>query len=133
MKHSFKIISLLCIQLFIYSCVFGQCPTKFVHVRGPANPLCDSSKLNWATWSSVSGSSGAGTISSELSVLVTKPTGGLSTTGGMFNGGVFPTQYSVPVNSTAIRNDLAGLFTFCFNVHVVNPQIALSSIGNPGL
>lgn len=103
-----------------------------VSILRKVNPLCDSTKLNWASWSSVDGTSGAGAISSNLSVLVSKPSGGLSTTGGMFNGGVFPPQYSVPVGSTAIRNDLAGLFTFCFNVPVYNPQIAMASIGNPG-
>jgi gliding motility-associated-like protein len=107
-------------------------PIPIVHVRGRLNPLCDSSKLDWAAWTTVNATSGSGTISSNLSVLVTKPSGGLSTTGGMFNGGVFPAQYNVPANSTAIRNDLAGLFTFCFNTPVVNPQIALSSIGSPG-
>ncbi len=100
-----------------------------VNVRGPVNPLCDSTKLNWASWGAVNATSGPGTISSDLSVLVTKPSGGLSTTPSMFNGGVFPTQYNVPVNSTAIRNDLAGLFTFCFNRPVVNPQVAFASIG----
>jgi gliding motility-associated-like protein len=104
-----------------------------VSVKASAvSSLCDSSKLNWAAWSSVSGSSGIGGISSDLTITVSKPTGGLSTTGGMYNGGIFPTQYNVPVNNTAIRNDLAGLFTFCFNRPVVNPQIALSSIGSPG-
>ncbi len=103
-----------------------------VNVRAAANPLCDSTKLNWASWSSVNSTTGTGIISSDLNVTVTKPTGGLSTTGGMFNGGVFPPQYNVPVNNTAIRNDLAGLFTFCYNQPVVNPQIALSSIGNGG-
>ena len=107
-------------------------PKPVVNVIGRVNPLCDSTKLNWAAWSTVNGTSGAGTISSDLSVLVTKPTGGLSTTGGMYNGGVFPPQFNVPANNTAIRNDLAGLFTFCFNRPVLNPQIALSSIGNSG-
>lgn len=101
-----------------------------VNVNSGLNPLCDSTKLNWATWANVNATSGVGPISSNLSVTVTKPSGGLSTTGGMFNPSIFPPQYSVPVNSTAIRNDLAGLFTFCFNAPVVNPQIALSSIGN---
>ena len=103
-----------------------------VEVSAGGNPLCDSTKLNWASWGTVNGTSGSGTISSDLSVVVTKPSGGLSTTGGMYNGGIFPTQYNVPAGSTAIRNDLGGLFTFCFNRPVVNPQIAMSSIGNPG-
>lgn len=107
-------------------------PLPVVDVRAGQNPQCDSAKLNWANWTSVNSTTGVGTISSSLSVTVTKPTGGLSTTGGMYNGGVFPSQYDVPANNTAIRNDLAGLFTFCFNVPVVNPQIALSSIGNSG-
>lgn len=110
----------------------GMDPQPDVEVSAGVNPLCDSTKLNWASWASVNSTTGVGVISSDLSVTVTKPTGGLSTTGGMFNPGVFPTQYDVPVNNTAIRNDLAGLFTFCFNRPVVNPQIALSSIGNSG-
>ena len=116
---------------FVFFCshlLNAQCNN--VRVRGGLNPLCDSTKLNWASWTSVNATTGIGYISSDLNVTVTKPTGGLSTTGGMYNGGVFPTQYTVPANSTAIRNDLAGLFTFCFNQPVVNPQIALSSIGN---
>lgn len=107
-------------------------PKPIVNVKAGQNPACDSTKLSWAAWSSVNATTGNGTISSNLSVTVTKPSGGLSTTGGMFNGGVFPSQYDVPANSTAIRNDLAGLFTFCFNVPVVNPQIAMASIGNSG-
>ncbi|MGB3947617.1 MAG: PKD domain-containing protein [Bacteroidia bacterium] len=102
-----------------------------VNVNSGLNPLCDSTKLNWATWSSVNSTTGVGIISSNLSVTVSKPSGGLSTTGVMYNGGIFPSQYTVPGSSTAIRNDLAGLFTFCFSSPVVNPQIALSSIGNP--
>ncbi|MES2141184.1 MAG: PKD domain-containing protein [Bacteroidota bacterium] len=119
-----------CINTAVVTLTVNPKPT--VDVRGPMNPLCDSTKLNWASWGTVTGTSGAGTISSDLSVLVTKPSGGLSTTGGMYNGGVFPPQYNVPANNTAIRNDLAGLFTFCFNRPVVNPQIAMSSIGNGG-
>ena len=101
-----------------------------VSIITPVNPLCDSTRLNWGTWTSVTGTSGSATISSNLSINVSKPTGGMSTTAGMFNGGVFPPQFNVPINSTALRNDLAGLFTFCFNQPVVNPQIAIASIGN---
>lgn len=103
-----------------------------VHVRGALNPLCDSTKLNWASWTSVNATTGIGYISSDLNVTVSKPSGGLGTTGGMFSGGVFPPQHNVPINNTAILNQLAGVFTFCFNQPVLSPQIALSSIGNSG-
>ena len=107
-------------------------PLPDVNIERPINPLCDSTKLNWASWTSVNSNGGLGIISSNINVQVTKPSGGLSTTGGMFNGGVFPSQYNVPSNNTALRNDLAGLFTFCFNQPVLSPQIAMSSIGNGG-
>ncbi|MDP1747394.1 MAG: hypothetical protein Q8L90_17610, partial [Bacteroidota bacterium] len=32
-------------------------PKPVVDVRGPMNPLCDSTKLNWASWGTVSGTS----------------------------------------------------------------------------
>ena len=107
-------------------------PLPDVNIERPINPLCDSTKLNWASWTSVNSNGGLGIISSNINVQVTKPSGGLSTTGGMFNGGVFPSQYNVPSNNTALRNELAGLFTFCFNQPVLSPQIAMSSIGNSG-
>lgn len=103
-----------------------------VKIQNPLNPLCDSTRLNWVTWTSVNGTSGAGTISSSLNMTLNKPSGGMSTTAGMFNGGVFPPQFNVPISATSLRNDLAGLFTFCFNTPVVNPQIAMASIGNGG-
>ncbi len=119
-----------CVNTTPVSITVSQKP--LVNVSAGGNPQCDSSKFNWGSWSSVTATTGNGTISSDLSITVTKPTGGLSTTAGMYNGGVFPAQYDVPANNTAIRNDLAGLFTFCFNRPVINPQIALSSIGNGG-
>jgi gliding motility-associated-like protein len=94
------------------------------------NPLCDPNALNWASWSNVNGSAAQGSISSTINLTVTHSVGGMSTTADMFNGGVFPVQYGVPINNTALRNDLAGQFNFCFNVPVSNPQIAFSSIGN---
>jgi gliding motility-associated-like protein len=94
------------------------------------NPLCDPNTLNWASWTNVSGSTAQGSISSTINLTVTHSVGGMSTTPEMFNGGVFPAQYGVPINNTALRNDLAGQFNFCFNVPVSNPQIAFSSIGN---
>jgi len=123
-------ILLLVLQLIAGCSAIAQCPTNFVRIVGRLNPLCDSTQLDWASWSTVTPTGGTAVISSQLSVTVTKPTGGLSTTAGMFAGNLFPTQYNVPINNTALSNVLAGLFTFCFSQPVVNPQIALSSIGN---
>jgi gliding motility-associated-like protein len=96
------------------------------------NPLCDPNALIWANWTNVTGTTAQGTISSTINMNITHSVGGMSTTPEMFNGGIFPTQYGVPINNTALRNDLAGQFNFCFNVPVSNPQIAFSSIGNGG-
>lgn len=110
----------------------AQCP-PFMQVTGGSSPLCDSTVLNWATWNSVGGNTAFGTISSTINITVNMSGGGLGTTGGMFSPGTFPPQYNVPVNSTAIQNVNAGVFTFCFNVPVTNPQIALSSVGSPSI
>ena len=96
------------------------------------NPLCDPNSLNWVTWNSVGGNNANGTISSDISMTLIHSVGGMSTTPVMFSGATFPPQYNVPITSTSIRNDLAGLLTFCFNQTVSNPQIAFSSIGNSG-
>ena len=106
--------------------------TSPLSITGPINPYCDTTKLDWVTWSSVTATSGVGTIASNLSLTLTKPTGGLATTPGMFGIGNFPPQYNVP-NSTSIENTLAGVFTFCFNHPVIDPQVAFSSIGQAGI
>jgi len=102
-----------------------------VRITSGTNPLCDSTQLDWSTWVSVNGSTAIGTISSNISVSVTMSTGGLFTTSEMFNGGVFPPQYNVPVNNLSIANSNAGLYTFCFSSPIIDPQIALASVGNP--
>jgi len=102
-------------------------------ITGPVNPYCDTTKLDWVSWSSVTATSGVGTIGSGLSLTLSKPTGGLSTTPSMFAGGNFPPQYNVPLNATTIENTLAGVFTFCFSRPVVDPQVAFSSIGQAGI
>ena len=126
-------IILFCLQLFAGCLALAQCPSNFVHIVGRLNPLCDSSQLDWASWTNVTNTGGTAVISSQLSVTVTKPNGWLSTSPGMFSGNLFPAQYNLPINNTALKNVLAGLFTFCFSQPVVNPQIALASIGNGGL
>ncbi len=95
------------------------------------NMMCDTT-LIWAEWSSFIPNPVTGTVNGTNGVTVTHSNGDLTATAQMYNGGLFPTEYNVPTNSTAIRNDLAGLVTFCFDTPVTNPQIALSSIGNPG-
>ena len=101
-----------------------------ISVTSPINPYCDTTKLDWVTWSSVNATSGVGTISSNLSLTLTKPTGGLSLTPSMYSSGTFPTQYNIPINNQTLENTLAGVFTFCFSKPVVAPQVAFSSIGS---
>lgn len=131
MKRCIAIVFFLS-QLLWHHAGYSQCPVGFVHITGGVHSLCDSSVLDWAsfTTASVTDTSGAATISSSLSILVSKPTGGLSVTPSVYNGSVFPTQYNVPINSVTLRSDLAGLFTFCYSTPVLNPQIALASIGS---
>jgi len=96
------------------------------------SPLCDSTKLDWANWTSISGTSATGNISSNLTVSVTKPTGSMFSTPVMNSGSVFPANYNVPANQTSIANNVAGLFTFYFNNPVRDPIVALASIGRQG-
>ena len=112
--------------------------TATVHITNSATPtidiansLCGSQGLYWATWNSLNSTSGSGTFGNlGVTVSVTHSAGGLSTTSTMYNHSTFPSQYNVP-NTTSLRNDSAGTFTFCFSQPVTNPQIAFSSIGNP--
>jgi gliding motility-associated-like protein len=108
-------------------------PGLNMSITGPVNPYCDTTKLDWVTWSSVTATSGVGTVSSNLSISLTKPTGGLATTPSLFASGNFPTQYNLPINNTTLENTLAGVFTFCFSKPVIDPQVAFSSIGQAGI
>lgn len=95
------------------------------------NSLCTATPMYWATWNNVTSTSGTGTFAGlGVTVDVTHSQGGLSTTSVMFGHSTFPSTYNVP-NTTTLRNDLAGTFTFCFSQPIENPQIAFSSIGNP--
>ncbi len=131
MKKTLLPIIIFTTFLLLNCSLFAQCDSCTVRVTGGSNPLCDSTQLDWATWGAVSTTTAAGTISNNITINVTMSTGGLSTTPAMFNGTVFPPQYNVPINSTAISNSLAGIFTFCFSQPVRDPQIAFASIGNP--
>jgi gliding motility-associated-like protein len=95
------------------------------------NATCNPNQLSWAQWGNITSNTATGTIGS-IGVNVTHSAGGLSPhPGGMHPGATFPPQFDVPVSATTIRNDLAGLFTFCFDVPVTNPQVAFASIGSP--
>jgi serine protease inhibitor len=94
------------------------------------NPACQPNSLSWGTWNSISNNNAIGTVGNGINVSVNHSSGGLSSSSQMYAVSNFPAQYNVPLNATAIRNDLAGTFTFCFNQPVMNPQVALSSIGN---
>lgn len=118
-------------------CVATQSETAVVKdkpivVISDNNPLCDPSVLNWVSIDTYSATTMQGSVSSNISMTLTHSNGGLSTTTNMYNGAIFPAQYNVPLTGNIVRNDLSGLMTFCFNTPVLNPQIAISSIGNPG-
>jgi gliding motility-associated-like protein len=108
-------------------------PGLNMSLTGPVNPYCDTTKLDWVTWSSVTATSGVGSVSSNLSISLTKPSGGLFTTPSLFASGNFPPQYNLPANNTTLGNTQAGLFTFCFSKPVIDPQVAFSSIGQSGI
>jgi gliding motility-associated-like protein len=96
------------------------------------DPLCDPSQLSWVEWDNISSNTAIGNIDGEINIEVTHSAGGFFSTTEMFSGFLFPPQYNVPISSTSLASENAGLFTFCFDVPVNNPQIALSSVGNPG-
>ena len=104
-----------------------------ISITTPPNSFCDTAKLDWVSWSSVTATSGTGAVSANLSVSLTKPTGGLFTTPSLFASGNFPAQYNLPSNNTTLGNTQAGVFTFCFNKPVLDPQVAFSSIGQGGI
>ena len=97
--------------------------------------------LQWVNWSSISGTSGTGTLpsgrtvngvaSSGTGVTLTHSVGGMSGAN-TWSPNTYPTQFSVPNTTNTIKNTLAGTFTVTFASAVTNPQIALGSIGNPG-
>ncbi|MFM6976366.1 MAG: LamG-like jellyroll fold domain-containing protein, partial [Sphingobacteriaceae bacterium] len=114
--------------------------TKTVSVSGTVNAvaqlniqnsLCANQGLYWSTtWTDVTSTSAKGLIG-NVGVTVTHSNGGLFTTSYMYQHASFPGQFNVP-NATTLANQNAGTFTFTFDSPVNNPQVAFSSIGNPG-
>jgi hypothetical protein len=95
--------------------------------------------IQWVNWSSISGTSGTGTLPSGRTVNGVASTGtGVTlshSVGGMsgastLSPNTYPTQFNVPNTTNTIKNTLAGTFTVTFASAVTNPQIALGSIGN---
>ena len=117
----------------------GQCATTAtmtINVDNPSilhitkdDPNCNPNQLSWSSVNTINPTVAITTIGSNT-ITITKPSGGLFSTPDVYNGSIFPPQYNLPINSTTLANDSAGLFTFCYNTPVVNPQIAISSIGN---
>jgi hypothetical protein len=93
---------------------------------------CNPSQLSWSTVNTINSSTAIASIGSN-SITINNTSGGLFSTSNVYNGGVFPSQYNLPINNLTLANNISGLFTFCFNTPVSNPQIAIASIGNPGL
>jgi hypothetical protein len=120
----------------------GQCATtasmtitvdspSIVHITKD-DPNCNPSQLSWSTVNTINTTSAITTIGSNT-ITITKPSGGLFSTSSVFSGNSFPSQYNLPINGTSLANNEAGLFTFCFDTPVTNPQIAIASIGHNGL
>ena len=120
----------------------GQCETTItmtIVVDPPSilyitnnDPNCNPSALSWSTLNTINPNTASASIDTNL-ITINKPTGGLFSTSNVFNGNIFPSQYNLPINSLTLANNESGLFTFCFNTPVQNPQIAIASIGRPGL
>ncbi len=125
--------------LYTFTPDAGQCAstaTMTITVDSPAilhitkdDPNCNPNQLSWSSVNTISPTVATTTLGTNT-ITITKPSGGLFSTTNVFNGSMFPAQYNLPINSTTLANDAAGLFTFCYNTPVVNPQIAISSIGN---
>ncbi len=96
------------------------------------DPNCNPNTLSWSTLNNINANTATASIGTNL-ITINKPTGGLFSTSNVYSGNIFPPQYNLPINNLTLANNESGLFTFCFNTPVQNPQIAIASIGRPGL
>ena len=100
-------------------------------------PNCEKSEVfNWINWTTISDKEAIGEINingKKIIATVSHSVGGLFQTNGMFNGTIFPSQYTVPISNSSIANSLAGVFKIKFSEPVSNPIFAFASIGNSGL
>lgn len=96
-------------------------------------PTFGSSGFQWMTINSIDGSNASGIGQNNITVLITQTGGGMFDSGYVFNAGVFPIEYGVPVDSiTTIANTQAGIFTATFSQPVKDPLVAFASVGQPG-
>lgn len=91
--------------------------------------------FQWAKFSSITGSTARGTISSvgftyTLTDLNNNPIN-IQTTTGMYQHSDFPAEYDVPNDDPTIKNTQASRNTLTFDSTILNPVLVFSSIGNP--
>ncbi len=84
----------------------------------------------YATWDSVSGTTGTGTIGGTSFTYTSSVS--IQTTTNLYAANLFPAQFDVPNVNPTIRNDFASTNTVTFSAPVLNPMVVFSSIGNPG-
>lgn len=123
------IISSGCLANIIQTVSINPPPSVYVI---NTNSQCDTTKIDWMNFNTVTPTSASGSVGG-YSINATQTNPGLFAHSGMYGVGNFPSQYSVATITNAIANNQAGLFTFCFNESVINPQICLSSIGQGGI
>jgi gliding motility-associated-like protein len=92
---------------------------------------CAPGPFNWVSWNTITSNSAIGSIGTN-NVTVNFTTGGMFQTAGVFSGNIFPVQFNLPINSTSLAGQNAGEMTFCFDQPVLNPQVAIASLGNGG-
>jgi hypothetical protein len=90
-----------------------------------------SSGFKWMTINSISNGSASGIGQNNITISITQNGGGMQTENGMYSPFTFPEEYGVPRTGDQIRNTKAGTFTATFSQPVLNPLVALASVGNP--
>ena len=89
--------------------------------------------FNWVTWTAIQPNLAVGTIivgGQTINVTARHSVGGMTSTPNVFQGSNFPAQFSVPINSNTIANNLAGDLTITFSQPVGEPTFAMASVGN---
>ena len=90
-----------------------------------------SSGFKWMTINSITSTTATGIGQNNITISITQNGGGMQTETGMYSPFTFPEEYGVPRTGDQIRNTKAGTFTATFSQPVLNPLVALASVGNP--